>query len=177
MYTLGWDVGVQLRFGKRESTRPREKNRAPMMACYRASDGRAFWLLALEADRHWPAMVAALDHPTMGTDPRFADARSRLAHVEEFIALLDEHFATRTYDEWIARFDEHDLWWAPLNSIVDAIADPQVQASGAFVDMTPRDGEAPYRAVRLPGRLRWVRASARVRSRLSVSTRPRSSPS
>ena len=150
VYTLGWDIGVQLRFGKRESTRPREKNRAPMMSCYRASDGRAFWLLALEADRHWPAMVAALDHPTMGSDPRFVDARSRLAHVEEFIALLDEHFATRTYEEWITRFDEHDLWWAPLNSIVDAIADPQVQASGAFVDMTPREGEAPYRAVASP---------------------------
>lgn len=150
VYTVGWDIGVQLRFGKRESTRPRSQSRAPMMTCYRAGDGRAFWLLALEADRHWPAMVAALDHPTMGDDPRFVDARSRLTNAGDLVALLDEHFATRTYDEWTARFDEHDLWWAPLNSIVEAIADPQVQASGAFVDMTPREGEEPYRAVASP---------------------------
>jgi crotonobetainyl-CoA:carnitine CoA-transferase CaiB-like acyl-CoA transferase len=78
------------------------------------------------------------------------DARSRLTNAGDLVALLDEHFATRTYDEWTARFDEHDLWWAPLNSIVEAIADPQVQASGAFVDMTPREGEEPYRAVASP---------------------------
>jgi len=42
------------------------------------------------------------------------------------------------------------VWWAPINSIADVIADPQAIAAGAFVDMTPRDGEAPYRAVNGP---------------------------
>jgi crotonobetainyl-CoA:carnitine CoA-transferase CaiB-like acyl-CoA transferase len=45
MYTLGWDIGIVLRYGKRESTRPRQRNRGPLMNCYRAGDGRAFWLL------------------------------------------------------------------------------------------------------------------------------------
>lgn len=150
IYTIAWDVGIQLRFGKRESTRPRHRNRAPLMLCYRAGDGRAFWLLGLEADRHWPGLVAAIERPDLASDPRFADARSRLQHTEALIAELDATFATRPYDEWTRRFDEHDVWWAPLNSIVDAIDDPQVQASGAFVDMTPRAGEAPYRAVASP---------------------------
>ena len=30
------------------------------------------------------------------------------------------------------------------------LEDPQVIASGAFVDMTPRDGEEPFRAVASP---------------------------
>jgi crotonobetainyl-CoA:carnitine CoA-transferase CaiB-like acyl-CoA transferase len=42
------------------------------------------------------------------------------------------------------------VWWAPINSIADVIADPQAAAAGAFVDMTPRDGESPYRAVNGP---------------------------
>jgi crotonobetainyl-CoA:carnitine CoA-transferase CaiB-like acyl-CoA transferase len=42
------------------------------------------------------------------------------------------------------------VWWAPLNSIPDAIEDPQVIAAGSFVDMTPQPGEAPYRAVNSP---------------------------
>lgn len=66
------------------------------------------------------------------------------------IEVLDAHFATGTYDHWTKRFDACDVWWAPLNSIPEAIEDPQVIASGAFVDMSPRDGEAPYRAVNSP---------------------------
>jgi crotonobetainyl-CoA:carnitine CoA-transferase CaiB-like acyl-CoA transferase len=64
--------------------------------------------------------------------------------------VLDEHFATQDYAYWTARFDENDVWWAPLNSIADAVADPQVIASGAFVEMTPQPNEDPYRAVNSP---------------------------
>ncbi len=150
MYTIGWDVGIQLRFGKRESTRPRQRSRGPLVNCYRAAGGHGFWLLLLEADRHWPKLVAALDRADLADDPRFADAKARLAHSEELIAALDEAFGAVGYAELTEAFDAHDVWWAPINSIVDAIADPQVQASGAFVEMTPRDGEAPYRAVNSP---------------------------
>jgi crotonobetainyl-CoA:carnitine CoA-transferase CaiB-like acyl-CoA transferase len=150
MYTLGWDIGVALRYGKRESTRPRERNRAPLMNCYRAGDGRAFWLLLLEADRHWPKLLAALDRPELADDARFADARSRNLHAEALIATLDEEFNRFDIAELTARFDAHDVWWAPINSIFDVIDDPQARAAGAFVDMAPRSGEAPYRAVNGP---------------------------
>ena len=57
-------------------------------------------------------------------------------------------FATRPLSEWAERFDQHDVWWAPVQSIVDVIADPQAQPG--FVDMTPRDGDEPFRAVATP---------------------------
>lgn len=150
IYTLGWDVGVHLRFGKRTSTKRREQNPAPQMLNYTCSDGRSFWLLGLEADRHWPGFVAAIDRPDLGSDPRFTTAVLRSKNCTELISILDEHFATQTFDVWTARFDEHDVWWAPLNSIAEAITDEQVVASGAFVDMTPQPGEEPYRAVNSP---------------------------
>jgi crotonobetainyl-CoA:carnitine CoA-transferase CaiB-like acyl-CoA transferase len=149
-YTIGWDIGVALRFGKRESTRPRQRNRAPLVNCYRAGDGRGFWLLLLEGDRHWPKLVASLDRPDLAADPRFVDARARVTHSEELIVALDLAFAEFDRDTLTARFDAHDVWWAPINSIFDLIDDPQAQAGGLFVDMTPRDGEAPYRAVNGP---------------------------
>jgi crotonobetainyl-CoA:carnitine CoA-transferase CaiB-like acyl-CoA transferase len=150
MYTLGWDIGIVLRFGKRESTRSRERSRGPLVNAYRSGDGRGFWLLLLEADRHWPKLVAALGMDELAADERYADARQRLANSETLIAELDEAFARFTFDDLIARFDAHDVWWAPINSIFDVIADPQAQANGAFVAMTPREGEAPYRAVNGP---------------------------
>lgn len=150
MYTLAWDIGIVLRFARRERTRPRERSRAPLVNCYRAADGRAFWLLLLEADRHWPKLIAALGRDDLAADDRFADATMRLANNEALIRTLDEAFARVPFDELTRQFDEHDVWWAPINSIADVIADPQAQAAGAFVDMTPQPGEAPYRAVNGP---------------------------
>ena len=40
------------------------------------------------------------------------------------------------------------MWWAPVQSIIDVIADPQAQPG--FVDMMPRDGDEPFRAVATP---------------------------
>jgi crotonobetainyl-CoA:carnitine CoA-transferase CaiB-like acyl-CoA transferase len=150
IYTLGWDIGVMLRFGKRESTRPRETSRDPLVNSYRAGDGRGFWLLLLEGDRHWPHLIAALGSSDLAADDRFAEARARRQNSVELIAALDQAFAGFEYDDLIQRFDAHDVWWAPINSIPDVIVDPQALASGAFVEMTPRDGEAPYRAVNGP---------------------------
>ena len=150
MYTLAWDIGIALRFGKRESTRPRERSRGPLVNCYRCGDGKGFWLLLLEADRHWPKLVAALDRADLATDERFTDAKARLANSEALVAELDRVFAGFERDELTSRFDAHDVWWAPINSIFDVIDDPQAIAAGAFIDMTPQPGEAPYRAVNGP---------------------------
>jgi crotonobetainyl-CoA:carnitine CoA-transferase CaiB-like acyl-CoA transferase len=150
MYTLGWDIGIVLRYGRRESTRPRHASRGPLVNCYRSRDGRGFWLLLLEADRHWPNLVAALGRGDLADDDRFVDARARLLNSEALIAVLDEVFGTVDFDDLTARFDVHDVWWAPINSIADVIGDPQAQAAGAFVDMTPHPGEEPYRAVNGP---------------------------
>ena len=66
MYCMGWDIGIHLRFGRLQSTRPRTRQPAPLVNCYRAGDGRGFWLLGLEQDRHWPGLLAALDRPDLG---------------------------------------------------------------------------------------------------------------
>lgn len=150
IYTLGWDTGVYLRFGKRTSTKARSKNPSPQMLNYKAADGRSFWLIGLEADRHWPGLLDAIERHDLADDPRYVNAKERMANCESLIAELDAHFATQPYAHWVARFDQFDVWWAPVNSIPEAVADPQVIASGAFVEMTPRDGEAPYRAVNSP---------------------------
>ena len=148
MYAIAWDIGIQLRFDRRERTRPRERSRSPLVNCYLAGDERGFWLICLEADRHWPKLVAAVDRPDLGEDDRFTTARSRLEHSEELIAELDAVFAERPLEEWAARFDHHDVWWSPIRSIPEVIADAQAQPG--FVEMVPRSGEEPYRAVATP---------------------------
>ncbi len=150
VYSAAWDLGVLMRFGKLESTRHREASKTPLVNCYAAADGAGFWLLGLEADRHWPGLAAAVEREDLLADERFSSARERVRHSAELIAELDVAFAGLPMAEWVTRFDAHDVWWAPINTARSVLEDPQVVASGAFVDMTPRDGEEPFRAVASP---------------------------
>jgi crotonobetainyl-CoA:carnitine CoA-transferase CaiB-like acyl-CoA transferase len=150
LYCMGWDIGIFLRFGRIQSARPRERHPAPLLNCYQAADGKAFWLIGLEQDRHWPGLIAAIGRPDLAEDPRFTNARTRAKESEALIAVLDEMFSTRTREEWAVAFDAHDVWWAPVNTIADVVVDPQAVAAGGFVDMPVDDGEEPYRAVASP---------------------------
>ncbi len=135
IYSIGWEVGIQLRFGKLATSQPRTEAANPMVNSYRAGDAKWFWLLGLEAERHWPGLMKALGDPASLTDERLADARGRRKNAPECIAALDAIFATRTRAEWTAVFDEHDVWWAPVQTAADVISDPQAIAAGAFVDV------------------------------------------
>ncbi len=151
IWCLGWDLGIQLRYGKLAPTLPRTEAAAPLINSYRAGDGRWFWLLGLEAERHWPGVVAALERADLAADPRFADARSRRKNAAALIGELDRAFAGRTRDEWAGRFDAHDVWWAPVQTTDEVVHDPQALAAGAFVEIPPAgpDGD-PVRAVASP---------------------------
>jgi crotonobetainyl-CoA:carnitine CoA-transferase CaiB-like acyl-CoA transferase len=150
IYTMGWDIGIFLRFNRIQSARHRTRFTAPLLNSYRAGDGKGFYLIGLEQDRHWPGVIAAIERPDLDQDPRFDTAAGRVKDCEALIAELDEIFASRTRDEWADAFDANDVWWAPINTIADVVADPQAIAAGAFVDMPVVDGEPPYRAVASP---------------------------
>ncbi|MDQ2651366.1 MAG: CoA transferase [Actinomycetota bacterium] len=134
-YCFGWDLSMQLRWGKVGPTFGRAEQTNPMINPYRASDGAWFWLLGVESDRLWPKLLAAVDRAEWADDERFASPRARRHNAAELIGLLDAMFATRTRDQWTAIFDQHDVWWAPVNTPADVVADPQAEAAGAFVDV------------------------------------------
>jgi crotonobetainyl-CoA:carnitine CoA-transferase CaiB-like acyl-CoA transferase len=152
IYCLGWDLGTQLRFGKLAPTTPRTDQSNPMINVYRTADAKWFWLLGVEADRLWPKLLDAIERRAWGEDDRFRTARDRRHNARELVALLDELFATDTRDAWTARFDEHDVWWAPVNTASDVIDDPQAHAAGAFVDVKGSAGASAHRAVATPVR-------------------------
>jgi crotonobetainyl-CoA:carnitine CoA-transferase CaiB-like acyl-CoA transferase len=135
MYTTGWELAIQLWFGKSQAPEDRSASSTPLVNCYRAADGRWFWLIGLEADRHLPGLLDAVGRPELAADPRFATARDRRKNGAALIAELDAAFVQHTRDEWGTIFAEHDVWWAPVQSLADVVDDPQARAAGAFVTM------------------------------------------
>jgi crotonobetainyl-CoA:carnitine CoA-transferase CaiB-like acyl-CoA transferase len=144
VYSVGQDTNVMLRAGITfPMGSPREVAGNPMLNCYRASDGRWFWLLGLQPDRHWPTVLGAVDRLDLLSDPRFASLAERRAHSAELVAELDTAFATRPRDEWEAIFAEHGVWYEPVLSIGETVVDPIVVGSGAFVEVPGPDGPMP----------------------------------
>jgi crotonobetainyl-CoA:carnitine CoA-transferase CaiB-like acyl-CoA transferase len=140
LYTVGFDLNTALRFGIPIGTPERETITNPMINSYRDRDGRWFWLIGLEGDRHWPDVARAVDRDDWLTDARFASGADRRANAAELIALLDAIFATRTRVEWGEVFDREGVWWAPVHNTDEVLADEQVRAAGGLVEVPDGTG-------------------------------------
>lgn len=149
-YTVGFDVNVYLMWGHQIAIGTREGMGNPAMNNYLAGDGRRFWIVGLEGERHWPPLARAVGHPEWLEDGHdYATPLGRYQHARELIATLDEIFRTKPLAEWEAIFDtEPDFFWAPLNTIEDLIADPQFHAAGGLVDVP--DGSSTTTMVATP---------------------------
>jgi crotonobetainyl-CoA:carnitine CoA-transferase CaiB-like acyl-CoA transferase len=148
-YTVSFDLNTYLMSGQPIAIGQRETMGNPCMNNYAAADGRRFWIVGLEPERHWPALCRAVDRPEWRDDPRFADARARAVNSTALIAALDEIFATRPLDEWAEVFaGEPDFFWSPINTLEDVVADEQFHAAGGIVDVP--DGEAAVPMVATP---------------------------
>ncbi|MBY0275165.1 CoA transferase [Candidatus Binatia bacterium] len=133
MYVVGWDVATRLRFGYVAPPGTRRASPNPIANSYRAGCGRWFWLIGLEADRHWPDVCRALGRPDLLTDPRTGDIVRRREHGPEVVRLLEEEFAKRALAEWAPIFDREGVWWSPVQTCDDIVNDPQVRAGGGVV--------------------------------------------
>jgi crotonobetainyl-CoA:carnitine CoA-transferase CaiB-like acyl-CoA transferase len=140
LFVLGWDTNAALRLGIKATAVRRQDMPNPVICPFRGRDGKWFWLLGLQGQRHWPDLVRAVARPEWLVDPRFATMSARRDHSAELVALLDVIFATEPAGVWGRRFDEAGMWWAPVQTTSEVLDDPQVRASGAFVDVPQADG-------------------------------------
>jgi crotonobetainyl-CoA:carnitine CoA-transferase CaiB-like acyl-CoA transferase len=141
MYILSQDITMSLRLGgSLPMGGPREAAGNPMMNSYCDRDGRWFWLLGLQPDRMWPSAVRAVDRPEWLDDERFNTLPARRQNARVLVQLLDEIFATKPRDEWAEIFTREEVWWEPVMSPDEVIADPQVAAAGAFIEGPTPDG-------------------------------------
>jgi len=139
-YTVSFDLNTFLLTGYPIGVGQRESMGNPCMNNYTAGDGRRFWIVGLEGERHWPPLCRAVGHPDWLTDPRFAQPQARAVNAAELIAELDEIFATKPLAQWAEIFArEPDFFWSPINTIEDVIADEQFHAAGGIVHVPGGD--------------------------------------
>ena len=147
-YMMSWDISLALRLNMPIEPYDRLHAINPIINCYKSADGRWFWLLLLQADRHWADLCRAIGREDLMADPRFADITQRRLNGPALVDELDGVFAGKAMAEWAQAFDADDVWWAPINSINDVVTDPVAQDAGVFVELPGPDG--PTKLVATP---------------------------
>jgi len=140
MYMLGWDVNMSARLGTPTVPMSVVAPPNPLISAYEAGDGKRFWMLGLQGDRHWPDVLRAIGRTEWADDPRFATLVDRFANSAELVRMLNEEFAAKPLAEWAEVFDREDVWWAPVQHAHELVDDPIARAAGGFVQV-PTDGD------------------------------------
>lgn len=104
---------------------------------FRCSDGGSLLIHLSSPVKFWQALLAALGRSELEADERFNSRIKRAKHFEELRMELAPEFSKMSRDEWLREFQDLGIPCAPVNSIGEALADPQVVHLGVVqVDET-----------------------------------------
>ena len=134
---------------------------------FRCADGKLIGIHLSTTEKFWQELARAVGAPEWIDDERFLTHQKRVGEYHTIEKLLGERMAQRTRAEWTAIFEANDVPFAPINTVQEAIEDPQVAALGTMVEMThPElgtvravncpvlvDGERPRKGVLAPPKI------------------------
>lgn len=96
--------------------------------------------VCVDTNEQWERMCRAMQLESLLGDPRFPTGSRRNANHAELEAILKKAFATRTREQWLQLFDEHDVPSSAINSVSEALDDPQVLHREMVVEVPPGSG-------------------------------------
>jgi len=117
---------------------------------FEAADG---WFVVGAAKQvFWERLCEVIGRPDLLEDERFASMAGRNEHRDALLPELDEAFRSRTVDEWVGALVAAGVPASRINSVEEALVDPQTEARGAVVEHDhPSLGRV--RSIRTPLRL------------------------
>ncbi len=100
---------------------------------FETSDGHL--ILAVGNDRQFAKFCEIAGQPGWAQDPRFATNAERVRHRAVLVPLLEAVIRQRPRADWLAALEAAKVPCGAINSIAEALNDPQAQSRGAIVAM------------------------------------------
>ena len=109
---------------------------------FEASDG--FFMLAANNDDQFRRLCDVVGLPDLPDDERFRDNAARVVHRELLAGMLNEKIGQNTRDHWMGALQDAGITVTSINTLEDALADPQAEARKAVWNVEhPTLGEVP----------------------------------
>ncbi|GHC71586.1 CoA transferase [Pseudorhodoferax aquiterrae] len=107
---------------------------------FTVKDGAQIFL-AVVSDKQWTVFCQAFGLQELLADPRLASNNDRVLARDWLMPLLRSHLAGHSAAELAARFEAHELPFAPIAKPQELFDDPHLNASGGFGQLRMNDGQ------------------------------------
>ena len=116
---------------------PRRKHRTTTAGvfAFEDQDGLAFVLHMSSPDKFWHGLFDVVGKPEWAMDPRFNNRRARVENYDAINEQLASIFRKGKRADWLRRLIDKDVPAAPINTLDEVFADPQVKTYGFPVEV------------------------------------------
>jgi len=150
---LVWESGLYFTVGEVAAPRGSRHRLAAPYEALKTGDG--YIVVGVNNQNLWQRFCDALEVPAWCDDPRFANGIVRVMHREELKVAIEARLAAHPTQHWLDALLARGIPCGPINTIDQALADPQVRARGVVVRMGDRDFiGSPIKMSRTPPGLR-----------------------
>lgn len=133
---------------------PESRAAASLSFAFACSDGKLIAIHVSSMEKFWRALLAAVERPDLGEDPRFRERMGRIKNYEALVQTLRPVFLARPRQYWAEQLAAHDVPAAVVHSIPEAMEEPEIRHLGMLHELNhPRYGKqtAMRRATRIGG--------------------------
>lgn len=86
-------------------------------------------------EKFWQRLCEVLGRPDLAVDERFRDFARRLENKDVLLSLLEDVFRQGTSERWVNQLTRAGIPVGPVNTVPQALKDPQTAARGLVVEM------------------------------------------
>lgn len=115
---------------------------------FHAADG--LFVIAAGNDAIFARLCTALDLGPLPQDPRFATNPARCDHARDLKDLIEAVTRTRPKAHWIATLEAAGVPTGPIQTVPEALEDPQIRARNMVVDIAAAPGRPAFRCAGNP---------------------------
>jgi crotonobetainyl-CoA:carnitine CoA-transferase CaiB-like acyl-CoA transferase len=111
-------------------------NAHPSIVPYQPFPTADDWIIvAIGSERLWKSLAEVLAWPELGTAPRFATNKDRLAHRDELIPMLAARFRSKSSKEWLKKLEAADIPAGPILKPEAILEEEHLLARGMIIEL------------------------------------------
>ncbi len=158
MWVIGCDMMAALKSRQPAERVPRKDVANPLFNFYQTADGKWLQLVMIESERFWGGFCEVLSIEGLENDTRFDSHNSRAQHSRQLVEIIENRFASHSFEHWAATLDQQKCIWAPIQALDEVVDDPQVHANAYTTTLThAEEGDfeilmPPIKYERTPGK-------------------------
>jgi crotonobetainyl-CoA:carnitine CoA-transferase CaiB-like acyl-CoA transferase len=140
---------------------PKHRSGHPALVPYEAFDAKdGPFIICCGNDRLFVKLARELGKPEWSEDERFATNRARLNNKTTLVVLMSEILRTQPRAAWIERLEAVGVPAAPINTLPEALNEPQSRALGILQDVPGEDYRLTGSALSFDGVRAPIRSAA-----------------